>query len=48
MINYKELTELAESSDEINVQIANKMKYHKMLNEESKQYCIHACVQTAL
>ena len=44
MINYKELTELAESSDEINVKIANKMKYYKMLSEESKQYRIHACV----
>lgn len=44
MINYKELTELAESSNAINVQIANKMKYYEMLSEESKQYCIHACV----
>ena len=44
MINYKELTELAESSDEINVKIAKKMEYYEMLSEESKQYCIHACV----
>lgn len=35
MSKYKALTELAESSGDVNVKIANNMKYYETLNKES-------------
>ena len=39
MSKHKRLSELAESSHAVNVDISNKMKYYDMLNQESKWGC---------
>ena len=39
MSKHKHLSELAESSHAVNVDISNKMKYYDMLNQESKWGC---------
>ncbi|CAB3985908.1 Hypothetical predicted protein [Paramuricea clavata] len=36
MTKHKELSEIAESSDAVNVNITNNMKYYEMLNKEKK------------
>ena len=39
MSKHKRLSELAESSHAVNVDISNKMKYYDMLNQEIKWGC---------